>query len=232
MIDGANGTVSAGALLAGDLTLYVDNSSGSFTADELARISDAISSVETLVSPYGTNIILVDGSVGTGANIVVDGNTTTAVGSYADGVLGATTDLGEVTIVQGWNWYAGADTTAIGANQYDFSTVLTHELGHAIGLGHSTDAASLMYATLATGSTRRTMTMQDLNVPDSDGGPCGLHAAVPIQNVAAGLRATIPSPTGSNGVAVLDQVLSGGTRPTLASRRGSFTACLTMAVTP
>ena len=209
VIDGANTTVSAGALLAGDLTLYVDNSNGSFTADELARINDAISGVEALVSPYGTNIIQVDASIGTDANIVIDASDTSPVGGLADGVLGCTSDAGLVTLIRGWNWYAGADATAIGADQYDFSTVMTHEIGHALGLGHSTDGASVMYAMLASGSTRRTMTTPDLNVPDSDGGPTGLHAAIPFHNVAGALAANAPSPTGSNGVAVLDEVLSG-----------------------
>jgi hypothetical protein len=179
VIDTATGTASAGALLARDLTLYVDNSSGNFTADELARIQSAIASVDALVAPYGAEIDQVDGSVGTAANIVIDANTTTVVGGYADGVLGCTTQAGEVTIVQGWNWYAGTDATAVGSNQYDFTTVVTHELGHAIGLGHSTDATSVMYPELATGAARRTMVVADLNIADADGGNgCGLHAQV------------------------------------------------------
>ena len=45
----------------------------------------------------------------------------------------------EITLLQGWNWYAGADPSQIGAGQYDFETTVTHELGHALGLGHSAD---------------------------------------------------------------------------------------------
>jgi hypothetical protein len=175
---GANGgTGSApGGLLGGDIALYVDNTNGDLTADELARIQDAVTMVDSLVQPYGVDIAEVTDP--TQADVTVNMDTKSAVGGYADGVLGCTTDAGQITIITGWNFYAGSDPTQVGAGQYDFETVVMHELGHALGLGHSTEATSVMYATLSAGAAKRVMTTADLNVPDSDdGGPCGLHAA-------------------------------------------------------
>jgi hypothetical protein len=62
------------------------------------------------------------------ANVVVDTATTSAAGGYANGVLGCYTTAGEITLIQGWNWYTGSDPTQIGASQYDFQTTVTHEL--------------------------------------------------------------------------------------------------------
>jgi hypothetical protein len=92
--------------------LYVDNSGGLLTGDELARIDDAVAAV---TAPFGVAIDLVaDRSV---ANVVLDTGGTSAVGGYADGVLGCTTDAGEITLIQGWNWYAASDAGTAGAGQ-------------------------------------------------------------------------------------------------------------------
>jgi hypothetical protein len=167
---------TAGALLGGDVDVYVDNTNGDLTADEQARIQDAVTAVDAVTEPYGVAVREV--SDPTQADVTLNMDTTSAVGGAAQGVLGCTTDAGQITVINGWSFYAGSDPTQIGAGQYDFQTVVTHELGHALGLGHSTDSTSVMYATLNTGAVQRSLTAADLNVPDSGtGGACGLHAA-------------------------------------------------------
>jgi hypothetical protein len=52
------------------------------------------------------------------------------------------------------------DTTMIGDTTFDFFTVALHELGHALGLGHSMVAGSVMEAVYAGG--RRTLTADDI----------------------------------------------------------------------
>jgi parallel beta-helix repeat protein len=170
-------TTATGALLGGDIALYVDNTNGDLTADELARIQDAVTAVDAVTEPYGVAVQEVTDA--TLADVTLNMDTTSAVGGYADGVLGCTTDAGQITLIAGWNFYTGSDATQVGSSQYDFQTVVTHELGHALGLGHSADSTSVMYATLASGTSNRTLTSADLNVPDTDSTcACGLHAAV------------------------------------------------------
>jgi hypothetical protein len=85
---------------------------------------------------------------------------------------------GELTLIQGWNWYTGADPALIGSNQYDFQSILTHEIGHALGLAGATDPNSPMYETLGMGQVHRTMTVADLNLQPPEG-PDAERAARP-----------------------------------------------------
>ena len=224
----ADGSVStaegvAGELLAGDLYVYVNDPDGLFTADELARIQDAITSMNPLRAPYNVVITQVDAATSDQANVIIDIGTSTAAGGYADGVLGCETTLtgsSEITLVQGWNWYNGTDSTSVGSDQFDFQTVVTHELGHALGLGHNPDGSSVMYSSLATGAARRTLTVTDLNIPDPGTGADGLHAAIPLHRVAGGPTANTPAPSEFNGLAVLDEVLTGWNQADNGSSRG------------
>jgi hypothetical protein len=166
---------TAGQLLAGQLEVYVNDPAGLFTADELARIQAAVNALDAEVEPYGVSVA--ETTDPTVANVVIDTGSTSPVGGYADGVLGCYNPDGEITLIQGWNWYAGADPAAIGAGQFDVQTTVTHELGHALGLGESADPTSAMYGTLAPATAVRTLTTADLNIPYDEEGPDPQRAA-------------------------------------------------------
>jgi hypothetical protein len=168
--DGAGDVAGiADTLLAGNLDVYVDNANGLFTADELSRINDAIGAWNALLVAYSVSVVQVtDPGL---ANIVIDSGTTSASGDAADGVLGCYNGANsEITLLSGWNWYAASDRAKIGADQYDFQTTVTHEIGHALGLGGASDATSPMYESLATGVAHRTVSVADLNIPESPEG--------------------------------------------------------------
>jgi hypothetical protein len=231
--DGSGGTATAGALLGGEADLYVDNSNGNLTSDELARIQDAVNSIDTTIAPYG--VVINEVSDPTQANVTLNMNTTSSLGGVAQGVLGCTTDADQVTMIQGWSWYAGADPTQVGAGQYDFETAVMHELGQVLGLGHSSSSSSVMYASLATGTANRALTAADLNVPDSDGGPCALHAA-PVASVSSTSNSpsmTAPSstsvPSSGSPVSAADQLFANYTLVLNEMRNGNQPASSSVA---
>jgi hypothetical protein len=106
------------------------------------------------------------------ANIRLAVAATSACGGASDGVLGCAVESA-ITLLSGWDWYAGASDSQIGVGQYDFQTVVMHELGHALGLGHSRDANSVMYSSLASGTVRRNLTDEDL--ANAGSGESALH---------------------------------------------------------
>jgi hypothetical protein len=168
--DGTGDTAGiANTLMAGDLNVYINDPGGLFTSDELARIHNAVSTWDALLAPHNVTIGLVTDP--TQANMVIDTSATSACGGMTNGVLGCfNAPNAEITMIQGWNWYAGADPSQIGTGQYDFETTVLHELGHALGLGGGSDPSSPMYESLAAGVADRTVTTQDLNIPDPPAG--------------------------------------------------------------
>src|SRR5262249_44339322 len=85
--DGSDDSVGlADTLVAGNLSVYVDNSSGLFTTDELARIQDAVNTWDALLVPY--NVTITEVSDPTLAHVVIDTGSTSACGGVGQGVLG------------------------------------------------------------------------------------------------------------------------------------------------
>src|SRR5262249_47155636 len=116
------------------------------------------------LSGYGVSLVEVSGDRAAYADVNVHVAATSAIGGVADGVLGVTTFGREITLIAGWNWYGGSGPAALGAGRDAFQPVAPHELGNALGLGHSADAASVMFPYLAPGAGRRGLSATDLGV--------------------------------------------------------------------
>jgi hypothetical protein len=161
----------AKTLLGADMWIYVDNTDGAFTPAALSRIDSAIAGMNALLGAHSVYVSLVP-SIDQ-ANVVLDVDPTTPLGGANEGVLGYFAESegrGMITLVQGWNWYAGEDPANVGSSQFDFQTIVTHELGHALGLGHHDNSFSVMHDELSSGTVRRAITEADLSIPEAEHG--------------------------------------------------------------
>ena len=61
------------------------------------------------------------------------------------GVSGFSTWGGSISFDTNANWYFGADASGLGNNKLDFTSVATHELGHVLGFGTSTEFSNLVH---------------------------------------------------------------------------------------
>ncbi len=59
------------------------------------------------------------------------------------------------------NWYFG--TGSIGGSQYDFQSVLSHELGHGHQLGHVISSSEMMHFSISNGQKKSTLSTNDLD---------------------------------------------------------------------
>jgi predicted outer membrane repeat protein len=183
---------SAGDLVTGTVGVYLDNADGTpVPTDEQARFDDALNALDATFGAYGVNLVDLGIAGAADAVLQVQIAATSPAGSATDGVLGCTV-AGQITLLTGWTWFTGADPTTIGANQYDFETIVMHELGHSIGLGHSGDTGSVMYPYLAAGQARRGLTTADLSVLEQPSG-----TPEPLLAAWAAPAAPAPPPPGA-----------------------------------
>ena len=204
----------ANTWLAGNLTVYIfiNDPNGLFTADELARIQDAINAWDAVLAPYNVTITEVSDPTWPTSS-----STPAPPAPAAASPTACWAATMRPTARSRWS-KAGTGTPAptraqIGAGQYDFETAVLHELGHALGLGGSTDPSSPMYETLAAGAADRTVATQDLNIPDPPEG------ADP--QTAAGFHFVSDAPALSpNGTLACDRL---GTEPQRGRSDASFT---------
>ncbi len=143
-----------------------DDTGAGLDPAEVADLGDAMDYLNQALASFGVNLSWAP--AGTIPDVTVHFATTTPEGGEADGVLGFTTAQNAVYIVTGWNFYTGTDPGQIGPDQFDFTTLATHELAHTLGLGESQDPSSVMYEYLAPGTVRRTFTDDNLTVIDTD----------------------------------------------------------------
>ncbi len=149
------------------LTVAVQDDTGNgIDPNEISRISDAMTYLNDGLGSFG--VYLSWAAPGTDADVHVHFASNTPYGGASDGVLGFTTATNDVYLVTGWNFYTGADPSQIGAGQFDFQTLATHELAHTLGLGESSDPGSVMYEYLAPGTVRRTFTAGNLTAINTD----------------------------------------------------------------
>jgi hypothetical protein len=154
-------------ILNGVLTVSAEDDTGNgLDPSAVARLNDAMGYLNSALGSFG--VYLSWAAAGTNADVHIHFASTTPEGSASDGVLGFTTPDNNVYFVTGWSLYTGPDPSGIGAAQYDFLTLATHELAHTVGLGESIDPNSVMYEYLPTGSVRRTFTDANLALINTD----------------------------------------------------------------
>jgi hypothetical protein len=177
---------TVGVLNPGVLTVAMDQLPQSLADSGDARLQDAIDSLDLDLLPFGVRLVAVSGDLSDTANVHVHFSDTSLIGGQSSGVLGVTVDK-DITLILGWNWYLGSDELQISQGQFDFQTVITHELGHAVGLGHSLDHDSVMYRALGDAEVRRHLAPSDLQqfeTADGDGQPEALLASIGVVSVS------------------------------------------------
>lgn len=140
-----------------DLLVSISDPYSLISQEQVARIQDALEVLNVSFGFSGLSLAWVDPHSDWPADILIRLDTTSQCGDAEDGVLGCTIASDQITILTKWNWYVAADPRSIASDQYDFQTVVMHELGHAVGLDHTHNAESAMFGALPRGLVRRSL---------------------------------------------------------------------------
>jgi len=158
-------------------TITCDSRLGFHGLAWLVHERPSVTELNATFGEYGITLGVLEPGSEIEAHVRVVVDVDSPCGGVADGVLGCAA-AGEITLVAGWAWYSEADAALIEFGEYDFQTIVTHELGRAVGLDHSGDEDSVMYEALADGEIRRNITEWDLTLlrEGGDGDPSALLA--------------------------------------------------------
>ena len=191
----------------GTLGVAIELPKGPQTAAELAAIRTAVATLDDQIAPLGVSLVVVSGAQAASAPVHITMASSSAIGGLNQGVLGAFTPEGDITLITGWNWYFGLESGKIAQNQFDFQSVVTHELGHVLGLGENSDPSSVMDLYLSPGQVRHNLTATDLSAIrhelEASSGPLPASAA---SAVSASVLPPVVVPAGPIG---LSQSLAG-----------------------
>lgn len=131
--------------------------------------------LNTWTCASGMNWLL--GATTAASSVASDGiNVVTFVPSLSAGVLASCSSwyyscgsgaassvyVGEIDVVisSAFTWYYGTGTPPAG--QYDFESVMLHEMGHGHQLNHSIDAAAVMHYSISSGTFKRTLNANEI----------------------------------------------------------------------
>ncbi len=129
----------------------------------------------------------------------------------------------DIQIDPGWNWTVGNNP------QVDLQSVLTHEFGHALGLGHSADSSAVMYPSYTTGTLKRSLAGDDI------AGARAIYGAPPTPTPTASATASptaSPTPTGTPTPPPTPSPSATASPSPTASATASPTASPTVSATP
>ena len=178
--------------------LTSDNGNGGYDfqfqsdfADNIGASQAFISLIETWSCATGVNfqigqVTAVDEDASDGINIVrfdngdeLGGNTLAYArsryrGCYQDGTIKWYVDEIEVVVNDDFNWYYGDETPE--TSQFDFETVMLHEIGHTLQLGHVINSNEVMHFAVGPQQQKR-----QLSNIDAVGGTFVIDKSVSVQ---------------------------------------------------